>query len=149
SSRVINRDRLGLRELESQAQVHHTIYESFLQRYMEAVQQQSFPITEARVISAATAPSGKTSPLPFTVLGIAGALGLILSFGIATLREALDRVFRTTKQVEEALRTSCLAVLPAIKKAGGEKAKRTVQAPDSGRRIVLSPGGLLRHVVDE
>jgi polysaccharide biosynthesis transport protein len=153
SSRTINRDRLGLRELESQAQVHHTIYESFLQRYMEAVQQQSFPITEARVISAATPPTGKTSPLPFTVLGIAGALGLVLSFGIATLREALDRVFRTTRQVEEALRTSCLAVLPMVKSADGaarRKAKQSAaQASDSDRRLVSFPGGLLRHVVDE
>ena len=37
-----------LRELQSTAQTYKTIYDNFLQRYMEAVQQQSFPITEAR-----------------------------------------------------------------------------------------------------
>ena len=33
SSRVTNRDRLGLTDLESAAKVYHSIYDSFLQRY--------------------------------------------------------------------------------------------------------------------
>ncbi len=61
SSQLTNRDRLGLTDLESTAKVYHSIYDSFLQRYMEAIQQQSFPITEARVISAAAPPEGKSS----------------------------------------------------------------------------------------
>jgi succinoglycan biosynthesis transport protein ExoP len=154
SARVVNRDRLGLRDLESQAQVHHTIYESFLQRYMEAVQQQSFPITEARVITAATAPTGKSSPVTVYVLAIAGALGLVLSFAVATLREALDRVFRTTRQVEEALRTTCLAVLPLIKQAPGQdrrkdENKKTEEQPDLHRKVASSSDPLLRHVVSQ
>ena len=40
---LTNRDRLGLAELESSAKVYHTLYDTFLQRYMEAIQQQSFP----------------------------------------------------------------------------------------------------------
>lgn len=113
-SQLTNRDRLGLRDLESSAKVYHTLYDSFLQRYMEAIQQQSFPITEARVISAATAPQHKSSPLTLVVLGIACAIGLILSFGIAVLREAVDRVFRTARQVETSLNANCLAVLPLL-----------------------------------
>ena len=62
-------------DLESTAKVYHTIYDNFLQRYMEAIQQQSFPITEARVISPA-APSERKSVLTLTVLGIAAAIGL-------------------------------------------------------------------------
>ena len=71
NSQVTNRDKLGLRDLESTAKVYHTLYDSFLQRYMEAIQQQSFPITEARVISLAAAPQHKSGPLTFVVLGIA------------------------------------------------------------------------------
>ena len=37
---------------------------------MEAIQQQSFPITEARLISAAAPPTHKSGPLTLTVLGI-------------------------------------------------------------------------------
>jgi succinoglycan biosynthesis transport protein ExoP len=114
SSQVVNRDRLGLRDLESTAQVYHTLYDSFLQRYMEAIQQQSFPITEARVISAAAPPERKSGPLTLPVLGIAGFIGVLLSFGAAVLREAIDQVFRTARQVESALQVNCLAVLPRL-----------------------------------
>jgi polysaccharide biosynthesis transport protein len=156
-SQVINRDRLGLRELESTAQVYHTIYDNFLQRYMEAIQQQSFPITEARVISMASPPSAKSSPQTFSVLAIAGSLGLIFAFAAATLREAVDRVFRTTRQVEETLHTDCLAVLPLLKSTisivpsvgGGQKNKVSRESADSEKRIVQAHREFLRHVVDE
>lgn len=114
SSQSTNRDRLGLTDLESTAKVYHSIYDNFLQRYMEAIQQQSFPITEARVISAAAAPDHKSSPLTFNVLGIAALVGIILSFGAAIVREAIDQVFRTTRHVEGTLHISCLAVLPLL-----------------------------------
>ena len=45
-----------LRELQSTAQTYKSLYDNFLQRYMETVQQQSFPITEARLISSASRP---------------------------------------------------------------------------------------------
>jgi succinoglycan biosynthesis transport protein ExoP len=81
---------------------------------MEAIQQQSFPITEARVISAAAPPQFKSAPRTSIVLGIAGAVGLLLSFGAAFLRESFDRVFRTPRQVETSLHTHCLAVLQRL-----------------------------------
>lgn len=109
---LTNRDRLGLAELESSAKIYHTIYNSFLQRYMEAIQQQSFPITDARVISSAVPPTQKSKPVPSLVLAIAGMLGVIASLGIAGLREAVDGVFRTGRQVEQTLRVKCLAVIP-------------------------------------
>jgi succinoglycan biosynthesis transport protein ExoP len=114
-SQSTNRDRLGLRDLEAQAQVYHTIYDNFLQRYMEAIQQESFPITEARVISSAAPARVKSSPLTSLVLAIAAALGLILSAAAAIMREAIDRVFRSSRQVEQLLQTNCLAVLPVLK----------------------------------
>ncbi|QPF94564.1 AAA family ATPase [Bradyrhizobium commune] len=113
-ARLTNRERIGLRELESNAQAIHAIYDSFLQRYMEAIQQQSFPITESRVISAATAPKQKSSPRTSVVLGAATVLGLALSLVIAGLREALDPVFRSTRQVRETLQVKCLAVVPLL-----------------------------------
>ena len=133
SSQVVNRDRLGLRDLESTAQVYHTIYDNFLQRYMEAIQQQSFPITEARVISVAAPPRAKSGPISYVVLGTAGFIGLCLSFGAAVMREAVDRVFRTTRQVENTLQAHCIAVLPMlgprIKPVGGKPVKSAVPRP--------------------
>jgi succinoglycan biosynthesis transport protein ExoP len=40
--------------------------------------------------------------------------GIALSFGAAVLREAIDRVFRSKRQVEQKLDGPCLAVLPLL-----------------------------------
>ena len=53
-SQQTDQAQIALHELESNAQTYRTLYDSFLGRYMESVQQQSFPITEARVISGAS-----------------------------------------------------------------------------------------------
>jgi succinoglycan biosynthesis transport protein ExoP len=111
---LTNRDRLGLAELESSAKIYHGIYDNFFQRYMEAMQQQSFPITDARVISSAAPPSRKSKPVRSLVLTIAATMGIIASLGMAALREAIDGAFRTGRQAEQALRVKCLAVIPRL-----------------------------------
>ena len=52
-SQVTDQAQIALHELESNSQTYRALYDNFLQRYMELVQQQSFPISEARVISPA------------------------------------------------------------------------------------------------
>lgn len=146
-SQLTNQAQVQLRELESNAQSYQAMYDNFLQRYMESVQQQSFPITEARVISAATTPLVKSYPKSLIVL--AGSLfgGLILAFGAAMARELTDKVFRTTGQVEDLLGANCIAILPALGAAA---------APGLGERMrsgkLTSKGNpqpdLLRYVVD-
>ncbi len=156
-----NRDRLGLKELESSAKVYHSIHDTFLQRYMEMTQQLSFPITESRVISAASPPVDRSSPRTLLVLALAGVLGIALGGGLAMLREGADRVFRTTRQVEDLLRTNCLAVLPAIRNAGsknagsapvrgeGRKAAAPLAPAGPGKKIDPQAPRLYRYVVHE
>ena len=103
-----------LRELQSTAQTYKSLYDNFLQRYMEAVQQQSFPITEARLISSATRPLGKSHPRTRFVLFVAGLSGLVIGFGIGALRDLSDRVFRTSEQVEDLLQTDCICLVPLL-----------------------------------
>jgi polysaccharide biosynthesis transport protein len=103
-----------LNELESKARTYHSLYDNLLQRYTELGQQESLPTTEARFITRASPPQEKAYPK--TRLILAGALfaGLALGFGVGFLREMLDSVFRTTKQVVAALHTNSLAVVPLI-----------------------------------
>ncbi|TYO61228.1 polysaccharide biosynthesis tyrosine autokinase [Bradyrhizobium hipponense] len=149
-SQLTNQAQVALRELESNAQSYQAMYDNFLQRYMESVQQQSFPITEARVISSATTPLVKSAPKSLVIL--AGALlgGLILSLGAALARELSDNVFRTTSQVEEQLGTSCIAILPALgaaasgpglgaKLLGGKLASKGNPQPDLLRYLIENP----------
>ncbi|RXG85983.1 polysaccharide biosynthesis tyrosine autokinase [Bradyrhizobium vignae] len=143
-SQLTNQAQIQLRELESNAQSYQAMYDNFLQRYMESVQQQSFPITEARVISAATTPLVKSSPDTAIILSVALLGGLLLSFGAAIARELTDNVFRTTGQVEEQLGTNCIAMVPAL--------GTSVAATESTGKLIgkknRPPPDLLRYVVD-
>jgi succinoglycan biosynthesis transport protein ExoP len=103
-----------LRELQSSAQTYKSLYDNFLQRYMESVQQQSFPITEARLISSASRPLQKSNPRTFLVLGIASLAGAIFGIGIGLLRDWSDRVFRTSGQIESLLKTECITLVPLL-----------------------------------
>ncbi|MCK1707683.1 MULTISPECIES: polysaccharide biosynthesis tyrosine autokinase [unclassified Bradyrhizobium] len=143
-SQLTNQAQIQLRELESSAQSYQAMYDNFLQRYMESVQQQSFPITEARVISAATTPLVKSAPKSLIILAAALFGGLFLSFGAAMAREFTDKVFRTTGQVEEMLGTNCIAILPSLGGAGAPPAigQRLARKKDSPQP------DLLRYVID-
>ncbi|CCD95548.1 putative exopolysaccharide polymerization protein, ExoP-like [Bradyrhizobium sp. ORS 375] len=106
---------ISIRELETSAKGYRTLYDTFLQRYMGSVQQGSFPITKARVISAATPPKKKSKPKSIIVLAIGLLGGLAFGGGLGLLRELRDRSFRTTNQVEDRLRLPCLSVVPLLK----------------------------------
>ncbi|WP_375308911.1 polysaccharide biosynthesis tyrosine autokinase [Bradyrhizobium sp. A11] len=138
-SQLTNQAQVQLRELESNAQSYQAMYDNFLQRYMESVQQQSFPITEARVISAATTPLIKSYPKSLIILGAALFGGLLVSFGVAMARELSDKVFRTTSQVEEELGTNCIAILPALAAPGSIGKRKSNPEPDFLRYVVDNP----------
>lgn len=142
-SQLTNQAQVQLRELESNAQSYQAMYDNFLQRYMESVQQQSFPITEARVISAATTPLVKSYPKTLIILVASLFGGLFLSFGAAMARETTDKVFRTTGQVESVLGANCIAILPALGEAatlsGMMVRKKSNPEPDLLRYVVENP----------
>ena len=129
-SQGTNQAQVALRELESASQSYRTLYDNFLQRYMEAIQQQSFPISDARVISQASRPLQKSHPKTALILGIASLGGLIAGFGIGLVRELSDRVFRTADQVESLVRMPCLAVAPLL------QSRETVKVADVDSRVV-------------
>ncbi len=152
-SQMKDHAQVQLQELESGAQTSKSLYDNFLQRYMDAVQQQSFPITEARVISFADTPSTKSFPKTSLVLLLATAIGLVLSFGVASLRELTDRVFRSSEQVEEALSVNCLAMLPLLKAASAVKSEESsdveaLSCPPSRSRLVRHHA-MLDHVLND
>jgi succinoglycan biosynthesis transport protein ExoP len=111
-SQTTNEAAVTLHNLESSAQTYRALYDNFLQRYMESVQQQSFPISESRVISKAKRPLGKSAPKSMLDLALAGLAGLILGGGLGILRDISDRVFRTPAQIEEHLRADCISLVP-------------------------------------
>src|SRR5712664_3034370 len=103
-----------LRELEAAANTYRGIYETFLSRFTQSVQQQSFPSTEARVVTFASPPRGPSSPKISLTLALAALCGLGLGIMSALAREQMNRQIHTRAQLEKLLGISCLAVLPAF-----------------------------------
>jgi succinoglycan biosynthesis transport protein ExoP len=136
-SQTTDKAQVQLRDLVSSAQTARTLYDNFLQRYMETTQQQSFPITEARVITLATPPSAPSDPKVKVILALSAILGLALGLGIGRLSDLSDRVFRTREQVEAVLKTNCIAVMPVLGNgnAAAASSKRLEIARAPSRRI--------------
>jgi succinoglycan biosynthesis transport protein ExoP len=130
-----------LRDLESAADTYRNLYNNFLEKLQSATQNQSFPLSEARLISTATKPDRKSSPR--TVLALIGGLvgGLCLGFGVAFGRELLSDVLRTPGEVEEELGVKCLGVLPDIRPPATAGALLSTSAKTSS-------ADLSRYVVD-
>jgi polysaccharide biosynthesis transport protein len=104
-----------LRELETAANTYRGIYETFLSRFTQSVQQQSFPSTEARLVTFASAPRVPSSPKIALTMALATLCGLGLGVVAAFAREQMNRQIHTRAQIEELLNTSCLAVIPMFK----------------------------------
>lgn len=127
-----------LRDLESAADTYRNLYNNFLEKLQSATQNQSFPISEARLISTAAKPNKKSSPK--TVLALVGGLvgGLCLGFGAAFARELLSDVLRTPGEVEEELGVKCLGVLPEIRPER-TSSPGTTGAPPVSRYVLDHP----------
>lgn len=148
-SRLTNSAELTIRDLESRAKSLRALYDTFLQQYMGSTQQETFPISETRVIFPASAAQTKSKPKAKVVLsfGLLGglALGLLLGF----VRDVMDRVFRTSSQLEAALELPCLSLVPimSLPKQQRPAARLQQTQEDSTQRILSTAPDIHRAVV--
>jgi succinoglycan biosynthesis transport protein ExoP len=146
-SQEANQVKVTLRQLESSAKTYRTQYDSLLQKYTETQQQQSFPITEARMITAAE-PGFKSSPVTGRVLSFAIFGGLLLGAGIGWLREFWYRVFRTNKQVEAILGKDSIALLPRLPKTKKPRRDQPTGSESDDPRMVARGHDLSWTVIE-
>jgi succinoglycan biosynthesis transport protein ExoP len=109
-----NDAQVQLRQREQKAESYKTLYESYLQRYQGSAQQESFPMGDSHLVSAANPPLLPSFPRKPIVLGISLALGALAGISIGMLREIMDRVFRTADQVRDELGVDVLGMLPIL-----------------------------------
>jgi succinoglycan biosynthesis transport protein ExoP len=138
-SRVSDKAQITLHQLESSAQSYRELYDNFLHRHMESVQQQSSPVTESRLITHARAPVTRTSPTFLLVTALSGLGGIIFGAALGMLRDISDRAFRTTAQVCEHLHADCLAVVPLIKLPRASSPALEFRAKALDGRMLLPP----------
>lgn len=110
-------------ELDREATASRAIYDSYLTRYKQTVEQDGITAPEAQLISAAQAGSGRTGQsLSFALmLGIGG--GGLAGLGAAFLREVTDKRIRSTRQIEDASGgLEILGTIQSPKRQGGQLA---------------------------
>ncbi|MDA9503444.1 protein tyrosine kinase [Bradyrhizobium sp. CCBAU 11386] len=146
-SRSTNSAELTIKDLESRAKGLRSLYETFLQRYVGSTQQETFPISETRVIFPATPPQTKSKPKTKLVLAFGIIGGLVLGIALAFIRDVMDRVFRTSSQIEAALELPCLSLVPLLRaptkstgrsqQADGDVQQRTLSTVPAVHRTVV------------
>ncbi len=139
-----------LTELETTAETYRRIYETYQRAFTEAVQRQSFPVSNARIITEATRPLLKSEPRGKLILAFGGLTGLLAGFGVAFMRNALDDSVRSAWQIREQTGLPCLTLIPQLEKvaptapAGGRSMERlpspeTVLEGDEFRMAINAP----------
>ena len=142
-SAVTSQAQVKLRDLESSAQTARNLYDTFLQRSMEATQQLTFPVSDARVITAATEPLRRSHPQPIIVLGGGAFAGIMIGLATAIVRSKMDRVFRTPADVEQFADIECLGIAPKIRVSNPTGDQRL----DVENKLLAQDLGIYRHAV--
>lgn len=140
-----NETMVQLRELERSSETYKNLYQSFLQKFQEAVQQQSFPVTEARIISPAVVPTTPAYPRKTLVVALFAILGAAAGSGIGMFREYRDRFFRTAEQVRDVLGLETLGTAPLISKIGKPIDK---VGPEPSEREIRKSSAVMDYVLD-
>ncbi|MBZ8133271.1 GNVR domain-containing protein [Afifella sp. IM 167] len=109
-----NSQRVRLDELEREATTYQNLYSTFLQRYQEALQRQSFPIVEARIVTPAEKPIYPSYPSKPLILAIGFALGGMIGVGVGGIREMRERTFRTGNQIVDDLNLEYIGSVPIV-----------------------------------
>jgi succinoglycan biosynthesis transport protein ExoP len=132
-SQDTNQAQVTLFSLEAAAKSYRKLYDDFLQRHTESVQAQSYPISDARLVSSAYAIQTypRTSLIWLEALAVGGMLGV----GLGALREFLDHGLRTREQVRSLIATDCLAMVPLLE--GSKKSRRRQLGTPSTRSLPL------------
>jgi|GEM_PF-2078114 len=127
-----------LRALQNEASTMSTIYQQTLTRSQEIEQQQSFPVSNVRILSYAQVPSAPSGPAVLRTALAATLLGVFIGMAIAALREWRERSLRTAADVTDYsdLRfLGHLPVLPTVRRARTEGAASETEAEPVSNRV--------------
>jgi polysaccharide biosynthesis transport protein len=148
-----NVTQVTLRQLEREAETYRNLHQTFLQRYQEALQRQSFPVMEARVITPASVPVEASHPRITLALVLSLMMGGVAGVGLGSLLEFRDRAFRTGDQVRSELGLEFLGMLPRVQARRLRRFRirswrRLLKTSRRAARHVELSTTLMRHVLD-
>lgn len=129
SAGSISQEQVRLNELQQRSDALRSLYNSYLLRYEESVQRQSFPIPSIRIVTDALLPEQPSSPKTMVVLAAAIIAGAFLGAVLGTINELRESGFRVGSQVRRHLGLRFLGYVPRLQVDGGA-------APGERRRTI-------------
>ena len=133
-SDATNKSAVALRNLESAAQADRNLYDLFLQKLGQSTQEQTAPVSAARIITPAVPADGPSWPKPSLVLGGGLFMGAVAGFAVALLLEMFTAGFRYPEDVRDYAGLEYLGTLPRLASA------RTLSARGAAAKGVLGSG---------
>ncbi len=112
---VLNRAEIRLRALEREASANRVLFETFLARSKETLEQDEIQRPEARIISAADIPDEASFPRKGIIVALAAVGSAFLGIFLVFLIERFDRGFRSLDQIEQLAGVAPLGLVPLIK----------------------------------
>ena len=141
-----------LNVLQQEATTYTNLYNIYLQKAQDLVQQNAIPISDARIISDAELPIFSSRPKKLLILLGSIVLGIVVGAGLASLREFRERAFRTASQIREELGLEFVSYLPKLPKSAFEARRDSRSASSSqsdGPNTFRSNGKAFDIVLDE
>jgi succinoglycan biosynthesis transport protein ExoP len=123
-------------ELDREATAVRTLYEAFMNQFQVTTQAQSYPVSEARMVTIAEPPVKQSRRIGL-ILALGGAVGLLTGGGLAWLRENAGLV-KTGQELEDLIGAPSLGTLPRIDSHSVAK----------GQKQLARPGPLLTYAMD-
>jgi uncharacterized protein involved in exopolysaccharide biosynthesis/Mrp family chromosome partitioning ATPase len=111
---------IGLREmevLEQEIETYDTLYNFYLEKLKTIGVQETFPLTETRVITEATPPAEKSHPKALLLLAAALVFGTGTGLVLALLLDSLDSTLRRAGQIRRELDLPFLGFFPGRQNA--------------------------------
>lgn len=142
-----NSSQVQLRELERESDTYQKLYETYLQHFQQSAQQESFPITEARVISKADVPILASYPKKPLVMAVALLLGMMVGAAIGLFREIKDQYFRLGEQIRGELNLEFLGQVPLTSTKPLDEGV-IENEPQRGSRLLKKTNSINNYVVD-
>ena len=139
--------RVEMAQLDSVAQSFQAIRDNFLSRYAELSQEQSFPITEARVLNKATVPQKPYAPRASLAFAGGAGVGVMAGFLLALCVEIFSRRARMRESVETVTGAPCLAYLPHLDKGNAEPRAGTLPT-DMHTLVLRNPSRALKALLE-
>jgi capsular exopolysaccharide synthesis family protein len=124
-----NAESIRLRELERESQASRRVYENYLQRFQEIVDQESMNSTDARLVAHAAQPGWRISPNPRIAMALAVLIGGFCGLFAGVLTELLDRSIRGRDEIESKLGYPALATIPTIGRGSMRSVPRNMRNP--------------------